>query len=291
MNTVARFREILRQVKVRFTVPAVTYTYTTIIATFVASKGIPNLVHLAYAFLTSFFVLTAIYVYNDAMDVEIDRINHVDRPIATGRLSWKDGVILALILFFLGILSASINMETLVLSATLFLLGLLYSTPPVRLRNRFLVKHMMPATGHFISSLIGGTIVGSVSIQVVYLGFLMFMTVFAGAPIFDLPDLTGDKADMARSVAVLYGPRAGLKFSITGFFLVIVVTGLSYPYVGFNILMPIMLTSICLVFIWLAYGLLGQWQNVDYCRKTVFKIVGLNFLYQLSFILGILKTG
>jgi len=286
-----KVRDLFNLIKIRFMVPGVTFVYTTIIASLVASRGIPNPIYLAYAFSISFFVIIAIYVYNDVMDYEIDIINRVDRPIARGSVARRDGLILALILFILGILSAFRSIETLILSATLLFLGLVYSTPPVRLRNRFLVKHIMPATGQFICSLIGGAVTGNISIQVIYLGFLMFMTVFAGTPIFDIPDLIGDKAGQAKSICVLYGPKFGLKFSIIGFLLVIVVTAVSYPFIGFNVITPIIVTSICLIFIWLAYGLLSNWQNVDYSRNTVKKIIGLNLLYQLAFVFGTLKIG
>jgi geranylgeranylglycerol-phosphate geranylgeranyltransferase len=281
--------DILNLVKIRFLIPGVTYVYTSIIASLVASKGVFDPINLMYTFLTSFFIITAIYVYNDVMDYDIDKVNKVNRPVAIGSVTKKDALILSLVLFLFGVISALRSIETLILSITLFLLGVLYSTPPTRLRNRFFIKHFMPGMGQFLSSLIGGTIAGNVSIQVVYLGFLMFITVVSGTPIFDIPDLQGDKAGLAKSIGVVYGPEFSLKFSIVGFLAVIVVTLVSFPFIGFNIIMPIMVTSTCLVFIWFTYGLLRKWQNVDYGKKTIKRIVGLNFLYQLAFVLGMLR--
>ncbi|MEM2875921.1 MAG: UbiA family prenyltransferase [Candidatus Bathyarchaeia archaeon] len=266
-----KHKEILKLVKVRFIERAVAFVYAAIIGSLVASKGILNPIYLAYAFLISFSIMTAIYVYNDVMDYEFDKINKVDRPIASGSVTRREGL----------------NLETLIVSSVLLLLGLLYSTPPIRFRNRFLMVNIVRAMGGFLSCLLGGAIIGNISIQVVYQGFMFFMLIFAGAPVFDLPDLEGDKAGMSKSISILYGPKTGIKFSIVGWSAAILITALAYPYIGFNIITPIMLTSLLLIHIWLAYSLLSRWQDINYCRETCKKIIHLGLLYQLSFLLGV----
>jgi 4-hydroxybenzoate polyprenyltransferase len=280
---------ILELIKKRFAIPVVAYVWTTVIGSMVALKGIPRPLQFVYAILTPFLILTAVYVLNDAMDYELDRINKIDRAIATGKITPKEGKIAAFILFSLGlVLSALINVETLLLSLILSILGYFYSTPPVRLRNRLFAKHVITASGFFLSGLIGGAIVGNVSIQVIFLGLIMFMTVFSGTPIFDIPDLEGDKAGRAKSLGVLYGPRTSLKISIIGFSLVTLITIFSYRYVGFNVLTPLIVSSFSLAFIWFAYNLLKKWRDTEYSRKILKTIIGMNFLFQLSFFVGIL---
>ena len=284
-----RARELLKLVKVRFTERSVAFVWSTVIGLLVASAGVFDPLKLLYAFLTSFLVGTAVYVYNDVMDYEFDKISKVNRPIATDNVTREEGLIVVLMLLLPGfLLSALINIETLLLSIAFFTLGFLYSTPPIRLKDRFLSKQLITATGGFICSLIGGSIVQTISIQVVYLGFIFFMILFSGSPLFDLPDLKGDRAGKVKSITVLYGPRFAIKFAIAGFSSLIVITALVYQYLGFNVLMPITLSFGTLLFIWFAYGLLNNWQNISYCRKTIKKYIIVNFLLQFSFILGVL---
>jgi 4-hydroxybenzoate polyprenyltransferase len=256
----------------------------------VASKANPNPIHLIYAFLTTFFVILAIYINNDVMDYEFDKINKVNRPIAAGSVTRKQGLVLVLILISSGILlSALINMETLLIATSLFLLGFCYSTPPPRFKSRFFIEHITTALGGFLSCLMGGAIANNISIQVIYLGLVYFMIIFAGTPLFDLPDLKGDMAQKLKSISILYGPKFGIKFSIVGWSLVIVITALTYPYAGFNIITPITVTATCAAFIWIAYSLFNRWQNVNYSISALKKIIFINFITQLSFVLGILK--
>lgn len=285
----SKAKEILKLIKVRFTERSVAFVWSTIIGLLVASRVIPNPLHLVYAFLITFFVGTAVYVYNEVTDYKFDKINRVNRPIATDSVTRKEGLLVALVLLSLGILlSTLINLETLLLSATFFLLGFLYSTPPIRLKNRFLMKQIITAIGGFITCLIGGTIVGNISLQVIYLGFIFFLLIIANSPIADIADLRGDMVGRVKSITVVYGPKFAIKFAIVVEVLMMILTALVYPYVGFNILTPITLTLGLLIFIWLAYTLRGRFQNVNYCRKVIKKLIAVNFFLQLSFILGVL---
>ena len=284
------YKEILRLIKVRFFERSIAFVYATVIGTFVASKGIPDIRLLFYALLVIFCLAVGTYIFNDVQDCEVDRINKVDRPIAIGSVTRKQGLIVSIILFSFGLmLSALINLETLLTSLVITALGILYSVPPIRLRNRFLIVNIVRSSGGFLSSLLGGAVIGNISPQIIFQGFMFFMLIFSGTPIFDLPDLMGDKVGRSKSLSIVYGPKFGIKFSIAGWSVLTVLAILSFPYFGFNVITPIMLTSLLLIHIWLAYSLLSRWHDVNYCRDACKKIIHLGFFYQLSFLLGVLS--
>ncbi len=287
---IKKAREISRLIGMRFTERGIGYGWATIIGSLVAYRGIPDLFRLVYAFLTNFLIINAIYVYNDVVDYEYDKVNKINRPITTDRVTRKEGKIVALISFLCGILlSALANVQTLLISSFLSVLGFLYSAEPIRLKNRFLIEHPIPAVGAFLSCLMGGSVANNLSVQVFYLGIITFMMWISGTPLFDLPDLTGDKVGKSNIIDIVYGPKFGIKFSIVGLTLVIVVTVLSYPYAGLNVITPVMVTSTCLILIWLAYGLMERWQDGHYCRKTLNKFIALNLICQVSYVLGTLQ--
>lgn len=277
-------------IKARFIDRGVVLFWATFIGILVASRGLPNPLTLLKALVVSFSIVTAVYVYNDVMDYEYDKLNKIDRPVARGELSRKEGLIIALTFAAIGVfMGGFINSETLILTLIFLTLGFLYSTPPVRLKKRFLMKQIITSTGTMICCLIGGTVVGNLSIQVIYLGFIYFLLLMAGSPLADLADLRGDTANGVKSLTVAFGPKFAIKFAMAVFFTTIVATVISYPYIGFNVLTPMIVTGCGLGFIWVTYGFLRVgWQDPIFCKKNVRKLIAINFIYQFSFVLGVL---
>lgn len=284
-----KYKALLDLIKVRLVDRAVPFIWATIISVLIASRGLPTLTHIFYSLSTAFFVVMAVYIYNDVMDYEYDRINELKRPVATGEVTRVEAAILALSFAVIGVvLSVFTNKETFILVLLFLTLGFLYSTPPIRLKHRFMAKPLVTAVGGFICSLIGGTFIGNLSIQIIYAGFIFFMLLIAGSSLVDLADIKGDKVGGVKNLMVLYGPKFTIKFAITVFLSVIVITVIGYPYLGFNPLTPIIITGGGMAFIWFAYSLLNRWQDPLFCRNTIRKMIAINFLFQISFVLGVL---
>jgi len=276
-------------IKVRLVDRATPFIWATIIGVLIASRGLPTLTHLFYALLTAFFVVMAVYIYNDVMDYEYDKLNELKRPVATGEVTRIEATILALSFASIGIvLSIFANKETLLLVLLFLTLGFLYSTPPIRLKHRYMAKPLVTAIGGFICSLLGGSLIGNFSIQVIYAAFIFFMLLIAGSSLADLTDIKGDKTGEVKNLTVLYGPRFAIKFAIAVFLSVIAITVIGYPFLGFNVLTPIIVTGGGTAFVWFAYSLLHRWQDPLFCRNTIRKMIAINFLFQISFVLGVL---
>jgi len=81
-----------------------------------------------YAMLGAFFISAFINVTNDIFDLEVDKINHPNRPLVRGELSLLDAYMLALVLLILGLYFSSKHSNwALMLGSLGMFLGLLYN--------------------------------------------------------------------------------------------------------------------------------------------------------------------
>ncbi len=121
------------------------------------------------------FCLTSsiVYIVNDIADVEADRAHpkKKNRPIASGRISPKQGLFIALILgFAAAALCFFVNLNFNLLLILFFLINVLYS---VRLKHIVLLDIFSIAAGFLIRVLAGAVI-----IQVVISSWLILTTMF-----------------------------------------------------------------------------------------------------------------
>jgi len=262
-------------------------SWATLIGLFIAKQGIPPLVDSIKALAAVSAIAGSIYIYNDIADIEIDRANNSDRPLATGKVSKNDAMTLVSILAIGGVLvSTLINLETTLLSSVFLTLGFAYSYNRVRLKKKFMVKQLVPAIGGVISSLIGGTTMGLISGRIIFVGLLFFVLIFVGAPLLDLKDMFGDKKYECKTFAIVFGPGLTVKIAISALISLGIITLLSYPLIGFNYVSGILVSTLCFVFALTIFPLLKFWQNPDFCEKTIKRMILLHFLIQVSFVIG-----
>ncbi len=84
------------------------------------------------------FIASGLYVLNDINDAELDRKNPFknNRPIASGRIGKKEALLLCLFLVSIGLfLALQISYLHLIFGFILIALQIVYSTPPVRLKE------------------------------------------------------------------------------------------------------------------------------------------------------------
>jgi len=267
---------------------ALSYAWATIIGSMIASRGMPPIIPSLKATLAMTAVGLGVYIFNDVMDLENDRINRVNRPIARGEVSPKEAIGLVLMLYLIAVgLSISINSETFLLCAAAMMLGLAYSTPPVQLKKRFLLKQLTVAVGALISNLMGGAAIGVLNWRVLFAGLMFFAYAFALSPIVDLGDMKGDKAVGKKTFPVVLGPKLTVRLAIIIIILVMVGGVVGYYQLGFNAALPILVSIVCLAYIWIIYPLQYQLSRVDHLL-LVKKMIALHLTLQFSIVIGAL---
>jgi geranylgeranylglycerol-phosphate geranylgeranyltransferase len=150
------------------------------------------------------------FVVNDIIDIDIDRVNRPDRPLAAGEIS----VATAWALYWLmntTALGLALKVDPVLgfVSLGIVLLLFMYST---QLKQRFLVGHLAIAAMGAMVLPFGGLALGHM-LPVLLSILFVFPAFFAREVLKTVPDYEGDKAHGVDNLATRYGPRAALRIS------------------------------------------------------------------------------
>jgi len=273
-------------IKSRFS-RAVIYPWATVMATFIAVRGVPPILPTVMATIAATLIALSIYISNDVMDIETDRANLIIRPVVQEVVSKKDALTLSTMLAAAGVaVGLYINLATFLLCIAGVLLGFMYSFSPIYLKRRFILKQVAVAGGGLISSLTGGAAVGMISSTVLFAGFIFFTYAMGVVPIVDLGDIEGDRREGRKTLPVIWGPEYTIRLAIAIMFAILISGIVGYFQLGFNLAFPILVSVISLSCIYVLYPLFNRWRDYVYCRKLVIKITILHFLLQLSIVIG-----
>lgn len=168
--------------------------------------GRSALVHLAVLSL----VFAGSYILNQIFDIESDRINDklffLPRKIISLPLAW----VLSVCASAAGIIIAA-SIEPRILPAVMILiaLGVLYSVPVIRLKDRPLAGLAANAAGYgLLIPWIAAWNCPERAVSTVAIPY--FLAIAAGYVLTTIPDRTGDAAAGKRTVAVLFGSKGTL---------------------------------------------------------------------------------
>lgn len=156
---------------------------------------------------------------NQITDVEVDRINKPDLPIAAGDLSRGSAIAIVAVCGALALgISAWRSLYVMSVIAAIMFIGTAYSLPPLKFKRHHLAAAMsitvvrgllvnLGLHAHFVEE-----ITGSIAIDPVIVPLTVFVTGFSlGIAWFkDIPDTRGDAVHAFGTLAVLQGRRMAL---------------------------------------------------------------------------------
>jgi len=175
-------------------------------------------------FLIGFLISGAEMVSNDLFDLEVDRVNHPERPLPSGQVNVSEVIALTVILSFLGLLiAASLGPLVLGFTALIWVMGTLYNW---RLKSLGLPGNIMVAISVGTTFVLGGMMTERLDSGLVWTFALM-------AALFDLAeeisggvmDAEGDALRGSRSLAIVHGRKAALTV-VTSLFSAFIVMGI-----------------------------------------------------------------
>lgn len=148
------------------------------------------------------------FVINDILDVEIDRVNRPDRPLAAGKVSLDTARALYIVITGVGIaLAWAINVSTGILALITALALFLYS---YRFKRQFLIGHVTIAALGALLFPFGGLAAGA-AMPTLYSVFFTFPAFIAREVLKTVPDYEGDKANGVDNIATRYGAGVALR--------------------------------------------------------------------------------
>lgn len=156
---------------------------------------------------------------NQVVDVELDKINKPELPIAAGKLDIGTAKIIVIVSGIIALAAAAIlHWYLLLLIAVILILGIAYSVPPIQLKQHHLPAALAITIVRGVLVNIGmamhfaGMLQGNFQIQPVVYPLTIFISAFSLAIAWykDLPDRAGDAHFGYRTFPILYSPKTAL---------------------------------------------------------------------------------
>jgi len=179
------------------------------------------------ALLLATFLAAGIYGINQIYDAEGDKINGKNLPLALGFISPLMAWIITISSFVAALIVAVFfSLSVAILTIFGILLGISYSLPPIKFKDRGFYALTSNAVGHgAVMYLIGYLFAMKANPNLqwkwdVLLRTLPYAVAYASVYIFTtVPDEAGDKRVGKRTISVIYGARKGMVLGIIGVFL------------------------------------------------------------------------
>ncbi len=184
---------------------------------------LPSATTVILGFLLGFFVSAAAMISNDYFDREVDRVNHPERPLPSGRITTGELLIIEACFSLAGLaIAAFLGVVVLVGASALWIIGFLYNW---RYKESGLVGNMMVSASVASTFVVGGIAsAGPVNGLVWTFGTLAFMFDLAEEIAGGAMDVVGDAKRNVRSLGRVLGKICALRVSVILYTLVIVGT-------------------------------------------------------------------
>lgn len=230
----------------------------------------------------------SVYIYNDLTDIEIDKLNKMDRPLVTGEVSEKDTRNLVVALGIIGpAIAFLINMTAFLLVVTYSVLFSLYSFPHIRLKERFFVNKVTVGIGGSLSYLIGGAAAGVLLPPIYLMAAFGLIAALGMSTIMDLRDIKGDQVYKAKTLPIVWGPILSIRFAIAVVCAGGIAMVIGYLQLGYNLAFPVLASLVFVAWVYTLYPLFRHWNNASYIEKVAFKrVVPMAFLLEILTLLG-----
>lgn len=230
------------------------WTWSTLIACMIAGRGTPPLVPTIMIVLAAILVTASVYIYNDVVDAEMDKLNEhkTNRPLANGSISTASGLLFSVLTGLAGLgISYLVSLQSFALCLSWFIVFTLYSLPGIRFKKMFIIKEVTSSSGQIFTTLMGGFAVSSAfNPSVVFAGLIFWLFTFLGVPAFaDTLDAKEDALYGVKTLGRVLDWRRKVQMMGIGVLFFMTVMPLTYSQLGFNVLLPISTVVMSLVFL------------------------------------------
>ena len=233
----------------------------------IGSESLPTLFVGLMGFLTGFFISGAAMISNDYFDIDVDRVNHPNRPLPSGRISVPELTILTFLFSAAGfITSGLLGSIALALSVFIWIIGILYNW---KFKESGLFGNMMVALSIAWTFIFGGAIVGGLENDMIWVfGALAFVFDLGEEIAGGAMDVEGDDKRSARTIALVHGKKYALRVSSFLFFLFVAISLFPFAMGWLSISYLAIFLPVDLVVLYLAKRLLTS-QTVEEGRLRI----------------------
>jgi len=217
-------------------------------------------------------------IINDLFDIEIDKINRPDRPLAANTLTESEAVFLCILFSFSSLLLAYfINLPCFIIDTSAIILLFLYS---FKLKKVILLGNFIVAFLTGLTFIYGGVSVNNLKYAIMPAAFAFLINMIREI-IKDMEDIEGDKSSGVFSFPYLYGSNLAKKVIVL--FSLILITATFIPYIFKFYKIEYFIVIMTLVNPVLVYTLRALFKNDD--KKNLNKI---SLILKLDMLFGLI---
>ena len=235
-------------------------------------------------FLTGFLISSYSMIVNDCYDLEVDRINSPDRPLASGRIHPRTAGVFAGIMLTLGLISSIlIGLDTFIIASVFAAIAWIYNYQG---KKQMLLGNMMVATSVAIPYIYGGATVGMIEdLLLWFLALTSFLAATGREIIKTIADVNGDAARQVKSIARVYGSRIA-AYAGAFFFLGAVASTVIPILVGeVGIVFTVLILIPDILFIYAAVRIIMDYSKLKALQIKKLALIGM-IIGMLIFIIG-----
>ncbi len=263
------------------------------IGTFLISSGVkvPDFLVLARLIPSVYFLALATYLYNDLTDYDVDRVNSRDNNYSSKRTNYKQ-ILYSTIGFFVVSISLAFSINLLTGIAALAFLGLaiVYSHPKIHLKDMFVIKTAVTASGGFIAALMGSFAVDHISYIGISASLMFFLMYFINGPLGDMGDISGDRKGGRRTIPIVLGMSKTFGFIFASVAVMALILVVNYYFLGLHLLGLSLGLAICVFVAFRIMKLVAQYENKKMMSKTRTAVRFSVFAVQLSMFVGMMAN-
>lgn len=286
-SPITAFRAFLLLAKSEWRVPL--YTCSLIVCYLLATDLKPETSTLILLAVSNYFLTLAVYSLNALTDVEEDKINTKNRPLASGAVSQADGMVVfvfSLVLAFA--LVSLLGVPTFALYGISLFLGLAYSFPRIRAKERFPLKLIVGAGGGGLVSLTGGVAAGVLNPLVFFAAVAFALSCLLAILLGDIADLRGDAATGVKSLPVVIGARKSVWVALSVPAVIATVVVVLFVALRLSIVFPILVIGLSGYTSYIISTLLHKYDDSSACRRVKVRFRFIIVALQLSFLMSLL---
>jgi len=261
----------------------------------------------------TFLIITGMYILNDLVDADLDKVNGKKRPIPSGQVTKANALFFVIITNAAALILVLItfNLPSIMIALIIIGIGLMYSAPKICLKDRFVLKTGSIAAASMLCLILGSSYAfdssdlrqpithynhnyGSLNITPIW----MYAALMSGSIIFitsllnDLGDVEGDKAFGRRTIPVVVGKKNTVILTILIATSMIVISWVIYYILATNLglTLPICVSLVASIAILNMSKILKHLQDSEYIRKQHKKSMSMHLMLQSALIIGSLVT-
>ena len=211
--------------------------------------NLPSFSELFSGFMWGFFLSGSAMILNDFFDIEVDKVNSPERPLASGLISPGTAIVFTIIISLLGLtVSFFINRTAVLLYIVFWIIGFLYNW---KFKEKGLLGNLFVSSSVAITIILGGIVVGNPwNTAAVIFSMMLFVFDLGEEIAADAMDIEGDKKRNIKSIAILMGRKKALYISFSLFisFMLLSFLPVILGIFGSSYLIIISVTNILILF-------------------------------------------